>query len=162
MSGLDILASATLGALAASFAADGFAKLSNRAQFSAWLRTGGIPVKGDSATRMVAISEIAVAASSATGPPGLLFALYLLAVTPIGVVLARRTGACACRGALKAATAAGLATRNLATVAVALAVLFQLNDDTLQSGALVLGAALRLLSEAVALGSCRLTIARLR
>lgn len=105
--------------VAVGLALDGVRKLRDAGAFTRWLTSGNL---GFLARRQVVLAlgllEITLGAA-AVWPAGQVAALCgVLLVTPLGAVLVRRTGVCACRGVVRSRTPLDLVVRNGILVAL--------------------------------------------
>lgn len=115
----ELLADALVALVALGLAVDGARKLRNVPAFLRWLRSGDLgrlarpPV-------VVALGVVEVVLGAAcVWPAGRAVAIAaIVAVTPLGAVLVRRTGVCACRGVIRSQSPRDLVIRNALVVAV--------------------------------------------
>ncbi len=112
---------AVVALLALGLAVDGARKLRNIDGFRRWLVSGDLTkLARRPAICVLGATEVLLAAAC-VWPAGRLAAIVgVIAVTPLGAVLVRRTGVCACRGVVRSQTPRELVVRN-AIVTVLLA-----------------------------------------
>jgi len=120
MMAMTLLAEFAAAWIAVSLAADGLRKLTDVDAFVRWLRSGELTWAARRAV-VYALAVLETAAGIASvHPAGRMVAIGLaVAITPIGAVLVKRTGVCACRGVVRSNTARNLVARNASVVAVA-------------------------------------------
>jgi hypothetical protein len=114
----------TAAVIAVSLTADGLRKLTEVDAFARWLRSGEMPwAARRPVVYALAVLEVAAGIGS-IHPAGRMVAIGLIvAVTPIGAVLVKRTGVCACRGVVRSNTARQLVIRNGSAAGIALVTL---------------------------------------
>jgi hypothetical protein len=128
--------------VAVSLTVDGLRKLPNADAFARWLRSGGLPrLANREMVYVLAAIEVAVGIGS-LHPTGRLLAIGLIVlVTPVGAVLVRRTGTCACRGVVRSSTGRTLLLRNATVAAVAAVSLVVLTGPVAPPAVLAVGGA---------------------
>lgn len=106
--------------IAVSLAADGLRKLSDVDAFVRWLRSGELTwAARREVVYLLALLETGAGLAS-VHPVGRMLAIGMIVlVTPLGAVLVKRTGVCACRGVVRSNTARNLVARNASVVAAA-------------------------------------------
>lgn len=107
--------------IAVSLTADGLRKLTEVDAFARWLRSGEMSWAAKRPmVYALAVLEVATGIAS-IHPAGRMVAIGLIVlVTPIGAVLVKRTGVCACRGVVRSSTPRQLVIRNGFVAAVGL------------------------------------------
>lgn len=104
--------------MAVLMAADALGKATNVRGFGRWLKSGGL---GRFASPVVILAFSMAETAVAVGviwPVGRIIALlFVVSVTPLGLMLVRRTGACSCRGVVKSVTPLEFVLRNLVHMA---------------------------------------------
>lgn len=121
--------------LAAGLLLDGVKKFITPIPTSKWLRTSEFPYWRTGYVRALSVVEVAVALALPLRPGRLIALVFFAAVTIVGSRLVARTGACACRGVLKATSVRRLVARNGLSMAV-------LAGSTITSGGLPSSAAI--------------------
>lgn len=125
---MSLVAELAAALIAVSIAVDGARKLYNADAFARWLSSGGLgPVARRETVYLVGALEIALGAASVWAPGRLVAIVGVVLVTPLGAVLVRRTGVCACRGVLRSRTPLDLVVRNALLVLLALGTLLWLD-----------------------------------
>lgn len=114
--------------IAVSLAVDGLRKLSDVDAFARWLRSGELTwAARRPVVYLLGALELGVGIAS-VHPIGRMLAIGVIAaVTPLGAVLVKRTGVCACRGVVRSNTARNLVVRNASVVAAAVVTLVALD-----------------------------------
>jgi hypothetical protein len=131
---MTLLAELAVVLIAVTLTTDGLRKLLDVAGFARWLQTGGLTwlARREFVYALGAL-EAAVGVAS-LHPAGRLVAIGVIcAVTPVGVILVKRTGTCACRGVIRSTSPNQLIARNLGTAAVAAITLLVLNTPVAAS-----------------------------
>lgn len=110
---VEVAAEAVVALLALTLAVDGARKVRNVAGFRRWLVSGNLTrVARPPAVVALGLTEVTLGAAC-VWPAGRVAAIVaVVAVTPIGAVLVRRTGVCACRGVISSQTPRDLVARN--------------------------------------------------
>lgn len=125
---MSLVAELVAALLAASIAVDGARKLYNADAFVRWLSSGGL---GRLARRdvvyLLGALEIGLGAASVWAPGRLVAIVGVVLVTPLGAVLVRRTGVCACRGVVRSRSPLDLVVRNAIVVLLGLGSLLWLD-----------------------------------
>jgi hypothetical protein len=114
--------------IAVSLAVDGLRKLSGVDAFVRWLRSGELTwAARREIVYLLGAIEVGVGIAS-VHPIGRMLAIGMIAaVTPLGAVLVKRTGVCACRGVVRSNTARNLVVRNTSVAAAAVVTLVALD-----------------------------------
>ncbi|HZM82676.1 MAG TPA: MauE/DoxX family redox-associated membrane protein [Candidatus Limnocylindrales bacterium] len=128
--------------IAVSLAADGMRKLSDVEAFVRWLRSGELTwAARREVVFLLGLLEVGVGIAS-VHPAGRMLAIgVIVAVTPLGAVLVKRTGVCACRGVVRSNTARNLVVRNASVVAAAVVTLIALDAPVALPAVLAAGSA---------------------
>lgn len=115
---MTVIAELVAAWIAVSLAADGLRKLSDVDGFVRWLRSGELTwAARREVVYLLAVLETGVGIAS-VHPAGRMLAIGMIVlVTPLGAVLVKRTGVCACRGVVRSNTARNLVARNASVVA---------------------------------------------
>ncbi len=139
---MTVLAELAAALIAVMLATDGLRKLLDAGGFVRWLRTGGMTwLAHRELVYALAALEVAVGVAS-LHPVGRLVAIgVIVSVTPIGVLLVRRTGVCACRGVIRSNSPQHLVIRNAAAVLTAAASLLVLKAPVTAPAVLAVGGA---------------------
>jgi len=118
------------------FVVGGGEKLLRPDPFARWSHSAGLPVRVWG-TRALATVEVVIGVLVLQPVGRALAAVFLLIVTPIGAVMVRRTGACACRGVVKAQSGRALVLRNSGLAGALL--LLSLSSGSVGTGPAALG-----------------------
>lgn len=137
-----LLAEFAAAMIAVSLTADGLRKLTDVDAFVRWLRTGEM-LWAARRPMVYALAVLEMAAGlGSIHPAGRAAAIGLIAlVTPVGAILVKRTGVCACRGVVRSSTARQLVIRNSSVAAVGLVSLVVMDTSVSLPAVLAAGSA---------------------